>query len=57
MRSPMDIPCRVCGAKAGAPCVYMFHTPRLHMQLPGYHSDRKYVDYPVAQAAFTALTE
>jgi hypothetical protein len=53
----MDIPCRTCGAPAGMPCFYVFSQPYLYNNMPGYHSDRKYVDFPAAKAAVEALTD
>lgn len=55
LRSPLEIPCRTCGAEAGQPCRYMFHEPRQFMQMPGYHGDRKYVDFIAARDAEKAL--
>lgn len=55
LRSPMDIPCRVCGAEPDQPCVYVKTKHRLLTQLPGYHAERKYTDFPAARDAERVL--
>lgn len=55
LRSPIDIPCRTCDAAVGEPCRYVFSVSRRHTQMPGYHDDRKYVDFPIARGAEQAL--
>lgn len=55
--SPRDIPCSVCKAPVGAPCVFARHPdPAYHgRRLPGWHSERKYDDLQLARAAAEAL--
>jgi hypothetical protein len=55
LKSPLDIPCRSCGAPAGQHCVWYINKLRLGTFFPGYHSTRKYDDFPVAVAAEKAL--
>jgi hypothetical protein len=39
------------------PCFYVFSQPYLYNNMPGYHAQRKYIDFPAAKAAVEALTD